>query len=143
MVAELRITHKYDDIITLPHPVSQRRAGMPIADRAAQFAPFAALTGYDGVIAETGRQTDAQIELDECEREMLNEKLLYLRSRLESQPQAAVTWFCPDAQKAGGAYVTSAGHLKRMDPVARTLLFTDGTVIPMDRIYRIVTDISD
>jgi len=142
-LGKLQITHKYDDIIGRPHPVSDRRPGMPIADRAAQFSPFAALTGYDGVIAETGRLTDAPIELDECAKEMLNEKLLDLLEKLEQEPRVSVTYFCPDKRKAGGAYVSVTGDLRRIDPIEKLLLLTDGTVIPIERIYRLEEDISD
>ena len=142
-MGKLQITHKYDDIIGLSHPVSERRPGMRIGDRAAQFAPFAALTGYDGVIAETGRLTDTCIELDECAKEMLNGKLLELLEKIGQKPPVRVTYFCPDKRKSGGAYVAVTGNLKRIDPIERLLLLTDGTVIPIDRIYRLGEDISD
>ena len=142
-MGKLRITHKYDDIIHRAHPVSDRRPGMRIGDRAAQFAPFAALTGYDGVIAETGRLTECCIELDECAKEMLNGKLLELLEDMDRTPSVCVTYFCPDQRKRGGAYVTVTGNLKRIDPIEKLLLLTDGTVIPIDRIYRLGEDISD
>jgi hypothetical protein len=106
-------------------------------DRAAQFSPFAALTGYDAVIAETGRLTDTQIELDEGGKALLDEKLQTIREHLEENPAVALAVFCPDSRKTGGAYETVAGHVKKIDPVARVLVLTDGTVIPIDRIYGI------
>lgn len=133
----LEETHQYDDIIHLPHPVSGRHAGMSMSDRAAQFSPFAALTGYDGVIAETGRLTDQSTELTEGRKAELNEKLLAIREVLHTQPQVCLTYFQPDSRKAGGAYVSITGRIKKIDEYEGTLLFTDGTQIPIDRIYAI------
>lgn len=136
----MKITHKYDDIIDLPHPVSSKRSRMSELDRAAQFSPFAALTGYDGVIAETARLTDTQIELDEGGKALLNEKLQNLLEVIDEQPSASFTCYQPDARKLGGAYVTVTGRVKKIDGVTRSLLLTDGTVIPIDRIYGIETE---
>lgn len=133
----MKVTHKYDDIIDLPHPVSSRRSRMTNYDRAAQFSPFAALTGYDGVIAETARLTDSQIELDEGGKELLNEKLRELRDTIDEQPTASFTCYQPDERKLGGAYVTVTGRVKKIDTVTRCVLLADGTVIPIDRIYGI------
>ena len=129
------MNHKYDDIIHLPHPVSARRAGMSALDRAAQFAPFAALTGYEDVIEETGRLTQQPAELTEGSIQHINEKLRLLCEGAEEYPVATVTWFQPDLYKAGGSYQTKKGRVKRVDAYTQTLLFTAGTEIPLSAIY--------
>ena len=133
----MKPTHKYDDIINLPRPVSKKRSPISNSDRAAQFSPFAALTGYDAVIAETGRLTDTQIELDEGGKALLDEKLQAIREHLAEHPAVKLTVFCPDSRKSGGAYETITGNVKKIDPVARILVLTGGEVIPIDRIYGI------
>ena len=106
-------------------------------DRAAQFAPFAALTGFDGVIAETGRLTDAMAELTEGEIAMLDGILRRLAAEIGERPQAEIEYFCPDGRKKGGAYVRAAGVVKKIDLYSRELEMEDGTVIPIDRIYAV------
>ena len=133
----MKETHRYDDIIQLSRPVSKKRSPMSNFDRAAQFSPFAALTGYDAVIAETGRLTDTQIELDEGGKALLDEKLQTIREHLAQQPKVKLTVFCPDSRKSGGTYETITGNVKKIDPVARILVLTGGEVIPVDRIYGI------
>ena len=133
----MKETHRYDDIIHLSRPVSKKRSPMSNFDRAAQFSPFAALTGYDAVIAETGRLTDTQIELDEGGKALLDEKIQTIREHLEEHPAVKLTVFCPDSRKSGGAYETITGNVKKIDPVARILVLTGGEVIPVDRIYGI------
>ena len=133
----MKETHRYDDIIHLSRPVSKKRSPMSNFDRAAQFSPFAALTGYDAVIAETGRLTDTRIELDEGGKALLDEKLQTIREHLAQQPKVKLTVFCPDSRKSGGAYETITGNVKKIDPVARILVLTGGEVIPVDRIYGI------
>lgn len=133
----MKETHRYDDIIHLSRPVSKKRSPMSNFDRAAQFSPFAALTGYDAVIAETGRLTDTRIELDEGGKALLDEKLQTIREHLEEHPAVKLTVFCPDSRKSGGAYETITGNVKKIDPVARILVLTGGEVIPIDRIYGI------
>ena len=133
----MKETHRYDDIIHLSRPVSKKRSHMSNFDRAAQFSPFAALTGYDAVIAETGRLTDTRIELDEGGKALLDEKLQTIREHLEEHPAVMLTVFCPDSRKSGGAYETITGNVKKIDPVARILVLTGGEVIPVDRIYGI------
>ena len=132
---------KYEDIIHLSRPVSGKRSPMSNYDRAAQFSPFAALTGYDAVIAETGRLTDKCIELDEGGKALLDEKLQVLREYLDQNPRAAFTVFCPDSRKAGGGYETVTGHVKKIDPVSRCVVLREGRVIPIDRIYGIDYDL--
>ena len=128
---------KYDDIIHLSQPVSQRHAKMPLSGRAAQFAPFAALTGYEGIIAETGRQTERCVDLDESAIESLNKRLHTLAQRLESLPTATVTYFQPDARKDGGSYLTKTGQVKKLDTVYGFLEFTDRTRIPFHTILEL------
>ncbi|MCD8375887.1 MAG: hypothetical protein LUD69_02980 [Oscillospiraceae bacterium] len=124
----------YDDIIHLPHHVSPTRPPMPMSDRAAQFSPFAALTGYHGVIVETGRLTEQKRELEADERAELDRKQQYLASRRAEHPPLLVTYFVPDGRKAGGAYVTVTGRLKGLDEARRLLLLEGGAEIPMEDI---------
>ena len=126
--------HQYDDIIDLPHHVSATRPRMSMIDRAAQFSPFAALTGYDAAIKETGRLTDERIELSEESRAVLDRKQQLLLDNLADHPDVSVTYFLPDKRKAGGAYVTVTGRVKKVDDYQRLLLLSDGTKIPLDEI---------
>ena len=125
---------EYDDIIGLPRPKS-RHEPMPMSDRAAQFSPFATLTGYGDAIDETARLTDVRIELSEEERAELDYKQQYL-STLDA-PTVSVTYFVPDERKSGGAYVTHTGALKRIDEVERAMVFADGTRVDMDEVVGI------
>ena len=125
---------QYEDIIHLPHHVSKTRPQMSMLDRAAQFSPFAALTGYDSAIKETGRLTDEKLELDEDTRAALDRKQAYLLEMISDQPEVSITHFLPDEKKAGGEYVTVSGNLKRIDDYERMLILTDGRKIPMDDI---------
>ena len=125
---------RYDDIIDLPHPVSQRHPQMPLADRAAQFSPFAALTGLDAALQETARLTDQRITLDEYEQAELDKTLQALREAAPQHPAVEITYFQPDAHKAGGQYVTSVGHVKRIAEYEQQLILTDGTSIPLAEI---------
>ena len=127
----LKNTHKYDDIIDLPRPVSQHRSRMSNYDRAAQFSPFAALTGFDATIEEAGRLTDRRIELEEGAIQQLDRSLREIRERLAQQPQIRATYFTYDERKAGGAYVTVRGRVKKIDSCGHYLLLTDGTAIPI------------
>lgn len=125
---------EYDDIIDLPRPKSKHEP-MPMSDRAAQFSPFAALTGYGDAIDETARLTDARIELSEEERAELDYKQQYL-STLDA-PTVTVTYFVPDERKTGGAYVTHTGVLKRIDELERMMVFEDGTGVAVDEVVGI------
>ena len=128
---------KYEDIIDLPHHVSYRHPRMSRIDRAAQFAPFEALTGYGAAVEETARLTEGLTELDETARALLNEKLRMLADFLDSEPQISITYFRPDERKTGGSYVTVSGTIKMVDEYARTVVMTDQTVIPMEHIREI------
>ena len=127
----LKNTHKYDDIIDLSRPVCTRSSRMTNYDRAAQFSPFAALTGFEAAIEETGRLTDTRVELDEMEKLQLNEVLCEIQRNLSSQPEVSVTYFVYDERKAGGAYVTVQGRVKKLDDHSRCILLTDGRGIPI------------
>ena len=132
---------QYDDIINLPHHVSKTRPQMSIVDRAAQFSPFAALTGYDAAIKETGRLTDEKVNLSEEEKEALDRKQQILTERLCDHPALTVTYFVPDAKKSGGAYVTKNGNLKKIDGFERWMMLTDGTKIPLDDVADIESEL--
>ena len=131
----------YEDILNLPHHVSKTRPLMSMLDRAAQLSPFAALTGYDDAIKETGRLTDEKIEMDEDRKAALDMKQAYLIEMIDEQPEISITYFLPDAKKSGGAYVTVTGNLKRFDEYERLLILTDGKKIPMDDIADIESDL--
>ncbi len=133
----------YEDIINLPHHVSQRHPQMPLEERAAQFSPFAALTGHAAAIQETARLTDERIELDEDAKCALDEKLRILQEHLEERPKVSITYFRPDAKKAGGAYITAAGWIKRIDGYSRTVLLKPDTLIPIEDIYEIECSLFD
>ena len=128
------MTEDYSDIINLPHHVSHNHPQMPMMARAAQFAPFAALTGYDAVIHETARLTEGQMELEEYDNERLNRKYAELMTILDSHPEITVSYFKPDEHKAGGAYVTVTGQLKKIDTYEQLIVMEDGTAIPIGNI---------
>lgn len=129
---------RYHDIISLPHPVSTQRPRMSMLNRAAQFSPFAALTGYEATIRETARLTDARIELDECAKAALDAKL----QAIQGNPRApvSITYFVPDARKAGGAYVTAEGSVRKIDHARHIVQLTDRTEIPIEDIIGIEGD---
>ena len=128
---------RYDDIIHLPHHVSPRRKQMPPEDRAAQFSPFAALTGYEAAIIETGRLTDSRVELDVDGREILDEKLRTLAAQLGRKPEVTVTYFRPDDRKADGSYRDITGYIRRIDSYEKALVMEDGTEVAFDCLYDI------
>ena len=130
----------YDDIIHLPHHVSQNHPQMPMLDRAAQFAPFAALTGYEAAVGETARLTAERRELDAQEAEELNRRLAALIARLPDRPEATVEYFVPDDRKAGGAYVTVTGRVRHISVPERTLVMEDGTVILLDDVVSLTNE---
>lgn len=124
----------YDDIIHLPHPVSARHPRMPLSDRAAQFSPFAALSGHSAALAETARLTDRQIELTDDDKAVLDRKQRILLEHIKEHPEFTVTWFQPDEKKDGGQYITTTGRLKRFDESACMLFLEDGSTIPISHI---------
>ena len=127
----------YDDIIYLPHHVSRNHPQMPLRDRAAQFAPFAALTGYEAAVGETARQTTERRELDAQEAAELNRRLTDLAARLKDRPEVTIEYFVPDERKAGGAYVSVTGVVRNISVAERLPVMEDGTEIPMDDIASI------
>ena len=127
----------YNDIIRLPHHVSQNHPQMSMHDRAAQFAPFAALTGYESAVEETARLTSERRELDPQEAEELNRRLSELAARLPERPEVTVEYFVPDDRKAGGAYVTVTGRVRHVSVPEKTLVMEDGTVIALDDVVSI------
>ena len=137
---KLQETHDYDDIIHLSRPDSGRRARMSNYDRAAQFSPFAALTGFDAAIAETGRLTSERMELDEDEKQHLDEQMRIILELLADQPKVHVVWFCYDERKAGGTYVSTTGNVKIVDTYTGRLLLTSGQAIPLGEIFQITLE---
>ena len=133
----MRMNNRYDEIINLPHHVSKTRPQMPMSDRAAQFAPFAALTGYDSAIKETSRLTNERIEPDEEALTALDRKYQLLMDALDVEPEVEITYFKPDERKAGGAYVTATAAVIKVDDFERLITMQDGTKIPMDDILSI------
>ncbi|MBQ6835110.1 MAG: hypothetical protein IJO55_11960 [Lachnospiraceae bacterium] len=127
----------YDDIIHLPHPVSKSRPRMSMHDRAAQFSPFAALTGYDAAIKETARWTDAQADLDENYKSGLDEKLMYILSRIEERPTVMITYFVKDEKKDGGSYRSAEGTIRKVDFYERVIVMEDRERIPLKDIVEI------
>ena len=123
--------HHYDDIIDLPHHQSATRPHMPLLDRAAQFSPFAALTGYETVITETARLTDQRIELDEDAKAAITRKLQVIVKHIRERPEITVTWFRPDEKKDGGAYVMVTGSVRCIDEYNQAILMMDGTRVPI------------
>ena len=128
---------RYDDIINLPHHVSTNHPRMSLHDRAAQFAPFAALVGYDDAVAETARLTESRSELDEQEQRELNAKLCELADHIQEQPEVRIRYFLPDTRKAGGAIVEVSGVIKKMVAADGTIVLADGTVIPISDIIEL------
>ena len=126
---------EYEDIINAPRYVAVGRPAMSVEDRAAQFSAFAALTGFDGVIRETGRLTSDRAELEESVKSAINETLCALLEQVHEQPRVSLVWFRYDDRKAGGAYVSYRGKLKKLDEFNRALVFADGTRIPIEQLH--------
>lgn len=129
---------KYDDIINLPHHISVKHPRLSIEQRAAQFAPFAALTGYGDAIKETARITEDRIEIDDDEKIKLNNKLHELNNKISTKPKITITYFIPDKKKSGGEYKTVVENLKRIDEYKQILLLEDKTEIPISEIIEIL-----
>ena len=131
----------YEDIVDLPHHVSKKHPQPTMADRAARFAPFAAITGYEEMVLEEARITDDRIELDENSKAALNEKLNMILEFIDEQPEVSITCFEPDKRKAGGAYVTVTGTVKRIDEYEHLVIMTDGKKINIDDIYNLQSEL--
>ncbi len=134
---------KYDDILSFTRPRSMRHRPMPVENRAAQFAPFAALHGHDAAIEETARLTDEEMEADECVLEVINRRLCLLADRINDLPTAVFTCFVPDARKRGGSYVQITGRVLEVNEVEKYVELTDGTRFPMGHIYAIESELFD
>lgn len=130
--------NKYDNIINLPHHVSKTRKPMSLYNRAAQFAPFAALTGYDDAIKETARLTEERIELSDELKNMLNQKIKLIIENIKLQPEVAITYYVPDNKKSGGVYKTISGNVKRIDEVEKCIIFTNKLKIKVSDMLNIV-----
>ncbi len=128
---------KYDDIIELSRPLSKKHVPMSVHDRAAQFAPFAALVGHAGSISETARITERRIELDDSQKEILDRKFANIFNRIKNHPNVEITHFVPDTVKAGGKYVTSKGVVKKFDTVEGTIAFEGGVLIRIEDVIEI------
>ena len=133
----------YDDILLLPHHVSEKHPPMSRLDRAAQFSPFAALTGYEAAVKETARLTDRRIELDESEKGAIDQRLTLVQERLPVPTEVTITYFIPDKKKAGGAYVNISGTVKKIDDYERMVILRNGTSIPIDDILHINGELFD
>ncbi len=131
--------HRYDDILYLPHHRSSERGYMSLHDRAAQFAPFTTLAGYEELIIETARFTDEKIVLDEYAVEKINETLYEISLNLQKQPEVIVTYFLPDSSKNGGTYHTDIGIVKKIDTIEKIMTMDDGRKIHMEQIIRLET----
>ena len=134
-------TDRYDDIINLPHPEPTTRPRMAMENRAAQFSPFAALTGYDDATREEARLVDIKQELSEDMKDMLDAKLAVIEQHIKEQPEISVTYFQPDEKKTGGRYTTVSGKAKKLDRVERVIIMTDGTKILIGDVRLIEGDL--
>lgn len=129
--------NNYDDIINMPHHVSKIRKPMSLQNRSAQFAPFSALTTYDDKIREVARETSKKIELDECIKLMLNEKLCLIKNDIKLRPRVTITYFARDSKKKGGCYKTITSNVKIVDEVYKRIVLIDNTIISFDNIIDI------
>ena len=132
---------KYADIINMPHHTSPNRPRISDIDRAAQFSPFAALTGYDDAGTEAGRLTDQKLNLSEDMKTVLNEKMQMILEYLDDEPIITITYFVPDKKKSGGAYVSVNGIVKEISEYDHAIILTDKTTIPIEQIREIDGDI--
>lgn len=134
-------TNKYDDIINMSHPISKKYPQMPVSDRAAQFSPFAALTGHEAALKEMARLTETCIELDEGIKAQLNEKLQMIRESLDKKPEVTITYFEPDKKKDGGFYVSLQGKVKKIDGYQHEIVMDEGRKIRIEDIYEIESEL--
>lgn len=138
MVTNDKNIERYADIIDLPHHTSSKHPRMSAIARAAQFSPFAALTGYDAEIKETERLTDEKIELDEDSVNDINAKLQYIKDNIDDNPEITVEYFVPDEKKSGGAYLTLNDRVRIIDEYERAIVFVSGKRVMIDDIYGII-----
>lgn len=137
----MKYNDKYDDIINLPHHVSTKHPQMSIEARSAQFAPFAALTGYEDEVNETARLTNKKVDIDEETKIILNEKLEIIKEKIELKPKVTFTYFVPDLKKEGGKYVTVTDNIKRIDNYSKVIILENKSIIPILDIINIEGDI--
>lgn len=135
------MTEDFSDIINLPHHQSKRHPQMPMKERAAQFAPFAALTGYGSAISEVARLTEEQVPLGDDDNDRLNRLVTHIAERISEQPSVTIVYFKPDSRKQGGSYETITGRLKRIDDYEQQLVMLDGTAIPFENVMDISQNI--
>lgn len=133
----------YEDIVNLPPYISKKHPQPTMLERAARFAPFAAIAGYEEMVLEEARETEERVDLDEGTLADLNEKLNMIQESLGAEPQITITYFEPDKKKSGGAYITLIGTVKRIDEYERHVLMLDGTKIPIDQIYGLESKLFD
>ena len=126
---------EYDDIINLPRPVSKNRRPMTVSDRAAQFAPFSALTGYGDTVSEVQRLTTERIELDEYEKELIDRKLQYLFDNIKTKPKVKIIYFVYDNKKSGGEYKAAEGTVEKIDDYERKLFLSSKEIIEIEEIF--------
>lgn len=131
----------YEDIVDLPHHVSRKHPQPTMADRAARFAPFAAITGYEEMVLEEARITEERIDLDEGTLSILNEKLNMIQEFIDEEPEVTITYFEPDKKKSGGAYIDITGTVKRIDEYEHLVIMTDGKKIRIEDIYGLESDL--
>lgn len=131
----------YEDIIDFPHHVSLKHPQMSIESRAAQFAPFSALSGYDDAVKETARLTDKRIEIDEGLKNILNDKLNIILSNIKNSPKVTFTYFVYDQKKSGGKYITVTGNVCHIDTIKQCIILRDKKVIPINEIINITSDL--
>lgn len=129
---------KYDDIINLPHPEPKNHQRMSLENRAAQFSPFAALTGHNEAIKETERLTDSKIELEEDAITDINRTLMWIKDNIKSKPEVIVTYFVPDYKKTGGKYITATVNIVKIDEINLSITTADGLTIALHNILDIV-----
>ena len=131
----------YEDIVNLPPHISKRYPQPSMMDRAARFAPFAAITGYEEMVLEEARVTEERVDLDEGALSLLNEKLNMIRELLDEEPEVTITYFEPDKKKSGGSYVSVTGTVKRIDEYEYSVLMNDSKQIPIGEIYDIQSEL--
>lgn len=135
------MSSKYDDIINFPHHTSNKHPQMTLEARAAQFAPFAALTGYDDAVKETARLTNERIELDDEAKNILDNKIQMIKEQIKTRPTATFTYFIPDLKKDGGKYVNVTGIIRKIDEYRQVIVLENKTEIPINEIVEIIGDI--
>ena len=131
----------YEDIINLPPHISKKHPQPTMMDRAARFAPFAAITGYEEMVLEEARITEERIDLDEGTLSILNEKLNMIQEFIDEEPEVTITYFEPDKKKSGGAYIDITGTVKRIDEYEHLVIMTDGKKIRIEDIYGLESDL--